>query len=234
MADASLLASIISGTNPLDPTMLGAYQGAQLSNAGLDPNFGHNEGLFGALGKMIAAARGGPMLQQGVEQATAANTAAMPDLAKLLSSPDAYGAINANTNPIAAARLLQGATPETAANARLLGEQAALKQLDVAGYQRAAAAAAAGNPLGAVPPGGKNGNGGAALGLIPQPASFTAMAGTAARPVTDADVNALGAQLATMPDAAAQARLQQVKTTSPKLYALWLAHVKGGANAARP
>jgi len=223
MADASLLASIISGTNPLDPTMLGAYQGAQLSNAGLDPNFGHNEGLFGALGKMIAAARGGPMLQQGVEQATAANTAAMPDLAKLLASPDAYGAINAGTNPIAAARLLQGATPETAANARLLATQGALGNLNVQGFQN----------TGNAPTSSINAPANRRI-APPSGASFTAITGATARPVTDVDVNALGAQLATMPDAAAQARLQQVKATNPKLYALWAAHVKGGANAARP
>jgi hypothetical protein len=229
MADASLLASIISGTNPLAPQMLDAYQGAQLSNAGLDPNFGHNEGPFGALGKIIAAARGGPMLQQGVQATTAGNMAAMPDLAKLLASPDAYAAITPQTNPVAAARLLQGATPETAANARLLGAQAALKQLDVAGYQRAAAAAAAGNPLGAVPP-GKGGNGGAALGAIPQ--STTGV--TTLRPTGgDAEVNAFGAQLAAQPnDAAAQAMIQRTKAANPKLYAQWLAKVKGGpANA---
>jgi hypothetical protein len=224
MADASLLASIISGTNPLDPTMLGAYQGAQLSNAGLDPNFGHNEGLFGALGKMIAAARGGPMLQQGVEQATAANTAAMPDLAKLLASPDPYTALAGNTagfNPIAASRLLQGATPEQVAEARLKAAQTQLA------YAQAAPEPPRPSSLGGTSAGPR-----VSAPMSSPGTSFTAITGTTARPATDADVNALGAQLATMPDAAAQARLQQVKTTNPKLYALWAAHVKGGANAA--
>lgn len=221
MADSSLLASIISGTNPLSPQMLEAYQGAQLSGAGLDPNFGHNEGPFGALGKIIAAARGGPMLQHGVQATTAGNMAAMPDLAKLLANPDPYSAINAETNPVAAARLLQGATPETAANARLLGSQAALAGLNVTGFQNTGAA-----PADSVrAPANKQ---------IASPVVQSTTGVSTLRPTSDADVNALGAQLATMPDAAAQARIQQVKATNPKLYAKWLAKVKGANAAAKP
>jgi hypothetical protein len=129
MADASLLASIISGTNPMAPTMLGSYQGAQLQNAALDSNFGHNEGLFGALAKTLAGFSGGNALRQGVQQTTAANQAALPDLAKLLANPDPYTALAGNTagfDPIAAARLLQGATPEDVAKARLASAQAGL------------------------------------------------------------------------------------------------------------
>ncbi len=106
------------------------WRGTQLSNAGLDPAYGHNEGPFGALGKMLAAARGGPMLQQGVQAATAGNMAAMPDLAKLLASPDPYTALSGNiegTNPVAAARLLNGAMPEDVAKARLATAQAAFQ-----------------------------------------------------------------------------------------------------------
>jgi hypothetical protein len=129
------LASIISGTNPLDPQMLNAYQGAQLSNAAIDPNFGHNEGPFGALAKLVAGARGSQMLNQGVQQTTAANTAAMPDLARLLANPDPFTALaQGGINPIAAARLLQGATPESAADARLKAAQAALAGAQVNAY----------------------------------------------------------------------------------------------------
>jgi hypothetical protein len=114
--------------------MLGAYQGAQLSNAGLDPNFGHNEGPFGALGKIIAAARGGPMLQQGVEQATAANNASRPDLLAALSNqsgPLAYASQNPGMNPVALSQVLA------------MGPEAAAKYIDTARLARANAPNAA-------------------------------------------------------------------------------------------
>lgn len=128
MADTNLLAALLSGANPLAPQMVGGYQGAQLSEAALNPNFAHNEGPFGALAKTIAGFSGGNQLRQAVEATTAARQAATPDLARLLASNDPFAAIAANpsANPIAQAQILQGATPESAADARLKAAQAGL------------------------------------------------------------------------------------------------------------
>ncbi len=222
MADASsLLASIISGTSPLAPDMLQAYQGAQLSNAGLDPNYGHNEGPFGALGKMLAAARGGPMLQQGVQATTAGNMAAMPDLAKLLASPDAFTALAGNTagtNPVAAARLLAGATPGSVAEARLKAAQATLagaqaNEINNVGQPR--------TWLGGGAAGAPGGGGG-----IGTPKSFSEATGDSAR------ADPLAA-LAGQPDDVVKAKLAQIKATNPTLWALLLKK-RGGGVAPRP
>lgn len=138
MADTNLLAALLSGSNPLAPQMLGGYQGAQLSDAALNPNFAHNEGPFGALAKTIAGFSGGNQLRQAIDATTAARQAANPDLAKLLANPDPYAALAANPsgfNPVAAAQILQGTTPEQAANARKIGAEAALAGLNVRGFQ---------------------------------------------------------------------------------------------------
>ncbi len=221
MADPSLLASIISGTNPLAPQMLGAYQGAQLSSAGLDPNFGHNEGPFGALGKIIAAARGGPMLQQGVEATTAGNMAAMPDLAKLLASPDPYTALAGNvpgTNPVAAARLLN-ATPEDVAKTRLANMQMGLigAKINQANQPGTRLPLFSPTTTGAAGAGSNNAPG----------TSFTAITGASARPATDADL----VPILALPDAQAAAKLAQIKATNPKLWALYQSKVRGAGNA---
>jgi|SRR5579859_736556 len=136
MADPSLL-GILSGTNPLDPQILQGQVGAQQYDASLNPNVGHNEGPFGWLGKTLLGMGGMNAMRQAVQQTTNANTAASPDLAKLLANPDPYAALaQGGANPVAAARLLQGATPETVAAARNQAAQAALAQLNVKGYQR--------------------------------------------------------------------------------------------------
>ena len=227
MADASsLLASIISGTSPLAPDMLQAYKGAQLSGAGLDPNYGHNEGPFGALGKMLAAARGGPMLQQGVQAATAGNMAAMPDLAKLLASPDPYTALAGNvagTDPVATARLLNGATPEAIAKTRLYGAEAALKQLDVGGYQRAQDAANRTPAGGAMPPG--------KIAGAPLPSGPSIISGVTAGRGDPGD--SLFAEVSALPPDQRPAKIASL-TPQQRLALAAAAKKKGMANAARP
>jgi len=160
MADSSLLAQIISGTNPNAPLMLGGYQGSQLSNAALNPEFAKNEGPFGALAKTLAGMAGPGMLQRGVEATTAANNAARPDLAKLLASQDPYSdlaAPGAAFNPLAVAQILQGTTPGQVAETRKAAAEAVLGGMNVRGFQGMPPAGA-----GAAVPVGKNA--GAALG----------------------------------------------------------------------
>lgn len=121
MADQSLLAQILSGQDPLSAQMLGAYQGSQLSNAAIDPNFGHNEGPFGALAKTIAGFRGGGMTQEALQGLVNARNANRPELAQILASPDPFKAVadNPNLSPLTQAGILNGATPNTVAEARL-------------------------------------------------------------------------------------------------------------------
>jgi hypothetical protein len=136
MADTNLLAALLSGSNPLAPQMLGGYQGAQLSDAALNPTFAHNEGPFGALAKTLAGFSGAPMLRQAVEATTAARTGANPELARMLAGNDPFTMAAApGANPVATAQILAGATPANAAEARLANAQATL-----AGNQALAAA----------------------------------------------------------------------------------------------
>jgi hypothetical protein len=222
MADASLLASIISGTNPMAPTMLGSYQGAQLQNAALDPNFGHNEGLFGALAKTLAGFSGGNALRQGVQQTTAANQAAMPDLAKLLANPDPYTALAGNTagfDPIAVARLVQGATPEDVAKARLASAQAAFQGArtqnvlnkmnapQIPMYTTDTARSPAASPI-----------------------SGTSSFGS----VTSADAVPDPAQVAAMPPALGAARIRMMSPAAKAKYLQLLQQQGGSGNAVRP
>jgi hypothetical protein len=125
MADTNLLAALLSGSNPLAPQMLGGYQGAQLSDAALNPAFAHNEGPFGALAKTLAGFSGAPMLRQAVEATTAARTGANPELARMLAGNDPFTMAAApGANPIAVSQILAGATPASAAAARLADAQA--------------------------------------------------------------------------------------------------------------
>src|SRR5690348_1899051 len=130
MADSSLLAQILSGQDPLSAQMLGAYQGNQLSAAALDPNFGHNEGLAGALAKTIAGFRGGGMTNDAVQALVNARNANRPELAQILASPDPFKAVaeNPNLSPLTQAGILNGATPNTVAEARQHAAQAAYLQ----------------------------------------------------------------------------------------------------------
>jgi hypothetical protein len=121
MADQSLLAQILSGQDPLAAQMLPAYQGSQLSNAALDPSFGHNEGPFGALAKTIAGFSGGNQMRDAVQALVQARNANRPELAQVLASPDPFKAVadNPNLSPLTQAGILNGATPNTVAEARL-------------------------------------------------------------------------------------------------------------------
>ncbi len=226
MADSSLLASIISGTNPLAPQMLGAYQGAQQTAAAIDPNYAHNEGPFGALAKTLMGFQGSNALRQGVDATTAANSAASPDLAKLLANPDPYTALAGNyngVNPIAASRLLQGATPESVAQARNLAAQAAYMGLNVSGFKGM-------QPTGTVTaPAGKTSAPAAGL------SAASPFAGASAYPVQGADPVATAMD----PNTAAAVRAATVAKMNPAQRASLRAALQaklagGGGNAARP
>jgi hypothetical protein len=139
MADATLL-QLLSGADPLAAQMLAASQGQALTNASLDPSFGHNEGLFGALAKTIAGIRGGGMTNDAVQQIVAQRQAALPELAKLLASDNPFqAAASGNVSPGALAQFLAGQTPEGAAATRKALAAAQLGELDVAGWKRAQA-----------------------------------------------------------------------------------------------
>ena len=149
MADSNLLAALLSGQDPLAPGMVPGYQGAQLSAQATNPEFGHNEGLFGALAKTLAGFAGPNMLQNSVQNTTAARTAAQPDLARLLAQPDPYAAAAQNPqaiNPIALSRLTN-ASPLQVAQTREASANAALAGLNVSGF---GAAQGQGAPVGPV------------------------------------------------------------------------------------
>ncbi len=89
MADSSLLASIISGNDPLAPQMVPAYMAAQQSQQMLEPNYGMNQGPFGALARVLAGATGygqGP-LKDAVANVTAQRQAANPEILGALTNP---------------------------------------------------------------------------------------------------------------------------------------------------
>lgn len=89
MAD---LLSILAGTDPQAAQLLAASQGLQLQGAAIDPSFGHNEGMFGALAKTIAGFRGGGMTNDALQQILAARQAARPEM---------LGAVNNPSGPLA-------------------------------------------------------------------------------------------------------------------------------------
>lgn len=149
MAD-NLLASILSGSDPLAPQILPGYMGSQYTSAALDNSFGMNAGPFGALAKTLAGVMGGNAMRESVPQVTAARTAALPELAKLYASDDPYKELASNPgsySPVAMAQLLAGASPEAVAKARLLNTQVAQAGLNLKGYQGIPALAAAGQAV---------------------------------------------------------------------------------------
>ncbi len=131
MAD---LASILSGTDPMDPLILRASQQQQLLNSARDASQWQNQGPFGALARTIAGIRGGgenDALNQIVQQ----RAAAMPDVLKALASPNAYayGAQNAGSiSPTGLASIM--AQAPAAARASLEGSQGALMRNELASY----------------------------------------------------------------------------------------------------
>ena len=106
MADGTL-AGIISGTDPMAPVEMRALQAQQLGQSALDTSQWANQGIGGALGRMIAAARGNAAADQ-IAQIAQARVAAMPDLAAAYASGDPYrwAADNPGSSPLARAMLL--------------------------------------------------------------------------------------------------------------------------------
>lgn len=133
MAD---LLSILASSDPQAAQLLAASQGQQLQNAAIDPNFGHNEGLFGALAKTLAGFRGGGMVNDALPQIIAARQASLPEQASIYAQQDPLKALAAgNYSPTTMASVLSGVNPENASKARLFGNQAALSGQNVAGNQ---------------------------------------------------------------------------------------------------
>lgn len=119
MAD---LAGIISGTDPMAPLELKAYQQQQLLNSVRDASQWANQGPFGALARTIGGMQTGgaqDTLNQIVQQRQAAN----PQLFQALASGNPYqwGAQNPQANPTALASILANA-PD-AAKAQFEGAQ---------------------------------------------------------------------------------------------------------------
>jgi hypothetical protein len=125
MAGENLLASILSGQDPLAAQMVPAYQAAQRGQAAINQDYGHNEGPFGALAKTLMGVEGSN-LQPAVQNVVNQRVANQPNLAQLLASSDPYQALAAhpgNYSPLSAGTLLAGASPESVADARLKAAQ---------------------------------------------------------------------------------------------------------------
>jgi hypothetical protein len=136
---SDLLTSLIAANDPQAAQMLSGYTGSQLQNAAIDPNFGHNEGIFGALAKTLAGFRGSGMLSDAVQQVAAARAANRPELAQVLAGSDPYKAIADNPSGYSQqtlATLLSGVTPESVAQARKAAADAELAGMTVSGYRR--------------------------------------------------------------------------------------------------
>src|SRR5580700_3627019 len=173
MPDSSDLASVIAGTDPLSPQVLQALQAQQARDMVANPANWQNQGLFGGLARTLAGVAAPNPVPQ-VAQIAAQRQAALPDEAKLLSTPDPYSTLAANPNqysPLAQATLLNGATPTSVADARLKAAQAAYATAQARLSDRAgapkppmylggiAALANAGQPQGATAPTGSAGGG---------------------------------------------------------------------------
>lgn len=120
MADSSLLASIISGNDPLAPQMVPAYMAAQQSQQMLDPNYGMNQGPFGALARVLAGATGNGQgaLKDAVANVTAQRQAANPEILGAVTNPSGplnYAAQHPGMNPVALAHIL-AQPPDTVQN----------------------------------------------------------------------------------------------------------------------
>lgn len=111
------LASLISGTDPLAPIELRAYQAIQNANAVRDASQWANQGPFGALARTIAGF-GAPMqAQNALQQVAAAKAAANPQLFQALASGNPYqwGANNPQAGPVALSSILANAPAATKA-----------------------------------------------------------------------------------------------------------------------
>lgn len=120
------LASIISGTDPMSPLQLRVLQSQQLLNAARDASQWQNQGIFGALGRTIAAAQGSSGANDVMQQLAAQKAAGLPGTFQALASgnPYAYGANPQNKlSPSALASILANAP--SAAEAGLKGLEAA-------------------------------------------------------------------------------------------------------------
>lgn len=127
MADASGLASIIAGNDPQSADILQAMHDEQARNYVHDPSNWQGGGLLGGFARVLASAAM-PNNTGLVGQIAQNRVAAQPDEAKLMASPDPYAEAAANPgkySPIAMAQLLSGATPASAADARMKAAQAA-------------------------------------------------------------------------------------------------------------
>lgn len=227
MADSSILSSILSGNDPLAPQMVPAYIAAQQTQQMLDPNYGMNQGPFGALARVLAGATGYGQggLQSAVQNVTNQRTAALPELAKLYATDDPYKEAGANTGAysnVALAQLLAGANPENVAKARLYGAQAAQAGLNLGGFKGIQALAGAGQPVTAAPMPGKNA--GAAMPAT-QPAFPQDYTG---RPQSEPDI----AAIATMPPALLPQALARMTPAAKAALAAKIAQLRGGTNAA--
>src|SRR5690348_10261159 len=110
MADASTLAALLSGQNPLAPQQLPGYLGAQIMN-GLSDTAGTNGGLLGALAQGLRGAVGSSMLKNAVGNTTNAGIAAQPDTLAAYASPQGainYAAQNPGMNKLSLAQILAG------------------------------------------------------------------------------------------------------------------------------
>jgi hypothetical protein len=144
MAD---LATILSGTDPTDPQQLQALQGQNIASAAANPLYWGNQGVFGGLARQMALSGGMNQARDALSQVVAAKTAAQPDLAAALASPDPYqyAASTPGMNPVARAPILQS-TPLEAAQARGAATQASLADLTLQAYRNRLGAAGAGAP----------------------------------------------------------------------------------------
>ncbi len=121
------LASIISGTDPMSPLVLRVLQSQQLLNSARDASQWQNQGIFGALGRTIAAAQGSSGANQVLQQLASQRAAGLPATFQALASgnPYAWGANPANgASPTTLASILANA-PD-AAKAQFAGSSAAL------------------------------------------------------------------------------------------------------------
>jgi hypothetical protein len=228
MADTNLLAALLSGSNPLAPQMLGGYQGAQLSDAALNPAFAHNEGPFGALAKTLAGFSGGPMMRQAVEATTAANNAARPEVLAAMNSPGGplqYAAQNPDMSQTGLAQILAQDPAKT------------IQQIEAARLGRLNAA----NPMGAtsvsaaapgiwpkIGPATAGGVGGASL--IPTTIANDTTGRPSASPAGNDPFEAIQA----LPAQARPAAIAGMNKQQLAVYLAKLRQMKGGQSAAQP
>lgn len=201
------------------PLELRAYQAQQQLNAVRDASQWKDQGLFGALGRTLAAAQAPAASQDAVQQIVQQRLAAAPDLAKMLSAPQgaaAYVAANPNISPLAK-MLATNQTPLEGAQGQQLAIANQLGALNLAGFQRAQPGASVSTPVART-------NGGiAALGASGQPGAAAAVptpqraAPTAASPIAPTQEMIEGA--AKLPDPPTLAQLLKTPADRAKFLA---------------